>query len=195
MNMVPEYSAWPGCPFNPNNMTGYSRHGPGQLLVYALALLLGKQGFVCHNLALFLLLPAMRVLLRRSTPHWPELTLVLGWCIATWLLYAVLSNNYGGACCSVRWFVPFLAPGYYLLAVYLRQYPQYFPDFLGLSFWGGVLAVFMWRQGPWTQHVIPVLWPLVGVALATWMVCSWRRRAAPLADTIPPEQVQRPLAA
>jgi hypothetical protein len=192
MNMVPEYSAWPGCPFNPQNMTGYSRHSPGKLLVYALALLFGKQGFICHNLALFLVFPAMGVMWRRSTPNRPELTFALGWCAATWLLYAVLSNNYGGACCSVRWFVPFLAPGYYLLAIYLRKYPQYFPDFLGLSIWGGVLALFMWRQGPWTQHVIAVLWPLVGAALLTWAVCPWRcRRAMQSADSLPLEPYRR----
>src|SRR5262249_61542726 len=103
--------------------TGYSRHGPGKLLVYALALLLGKQGFVCHNLALFLLLPAMRVLLRRSTPHRPELTFALGWCIATWLLYAVLSNNYGGACCSVRWVFCLPSPRGFLSAGCFRQAP------------------------------------------------------------------------
>jgi hypothetical protein len=174
MNMVPEYSAWPGCPFNPQNMTGYSRHDPVKLVVYALALLFGKQGFICHNLALFLAFPALGLLFRRRLPHRPELTFALGWCAATWLLYAVLSNNYGGACCSVRWFVPFLAPAYYLLAVYLRQYPRYRREFVVLSLWGGVLAVFMWRQGPWTLHVIPVLWPVVGAALACWMVCRWR---------------------
>jgi hypothetical protein len=251
MNMVPEYSAWPGCPFNPQNMTGYSRHSPLKLVVYALALLFGKQGFFCHNLPLLLAIPALSGLFRRphtrqlAKPVWqkgvrscevrgagspgltwpgtssaqrsghtegyrpanpcladpfmahrPELTMALGWCAATWLLYAVLSNNYGGACCSVRWFVPFLTPGYYLLGVYLRKNPCSRAEFLGLSFWGGVLAVFMWWRGPWTLHVIPVLWPIVGAALLTWMVCHRRsRRAETEAATFPPKASGPPLAA
>src|SRR5207253_651669 len=114
----------PGCPFNPQNMTGCVHRGPLETTVYALALLFGKQGFLCHNLPLLLALPALALWPRRSTPHRPELTVLLGWCIAAWLLYAVLSNNYGGACCSVRWFVPFLAPAYWLLAVYLVRRPE-----------------------------------------------------------------------
>jgi hypothetical protein len=246
MNMVPEYSAWPGCPFNPQNMTGYSRHSPLKLVVYALALLFGKQGFISHNLPLFLAIPALAGLFRRphsrqvTMPVWqkrvrtcdarragspsrtwlgtgparrfgpieesrpadpflahrPELTMALGWCGATWLLYAVLSNNYGGACCSVRWFVPFLAPGYYLLGVYLRKYPCCRAEFLGLSFWGGVLAVFMWYSGPWTLHLIPVLWPIVGAALLTWMICHRRsRRTETQAGTFPPKVSGPPLVA
>jgi len=37
------------------------------------------------------------------------------WCLGVWLLYAALSNNYGGLCCSIRWFVPLLAPAVYWL--------------------------------------------------------------------------------
>src|SRR5207248_456857 len=59
MNTVPEYSQWPGCPFTPENMTGFWRHEPAQLVVYPLALLFGKHGFIGHNLPLFLLLPAL----------------------------------------------------------------------------------------------------------------------------------------
>lgn len=185
MNMVPEYSAWPGCPFTPANMTGYSRHGPLHLAIYALALLFGKQGLLTHNLPLFLTLPALGWLMRgaRSAERGEQtalraprsaLTFTLGWCAASWLLYAVLSNNYGGACCSVRWFVPFLAPAYFLLAIYLREHPERQGDFFILSLWGAVLAGLMWRQGPWTEHMTPWLWPIVGAALTSWLVGRYR---------------------
>jgi hypothetical protein len=187
MNMVPEYSTWPGCPFTPENMTGFSRHSPERLVVYALALLFGKQGLVPHNLPLFLTLPALWWLLRgesgfivsrndqSSRAHKPELIFAVSWCAATWLLYSVLSNNYGGACCSIRWFVPFLAPAYYLLAVYLRERPRRGMELVALSLWGGVLAGFMWWQGPWAQHMTPLLWELVGAGLGSWLVCRWRQ--------------------
>jgi hypothetical protein len=183
MNMVPEYSDWPGGPFSPENLTGFWRHGPLKLPVYTLALLFGKHGFVTHNPPLLLAIPALAILLRPSR-YRPELACALGWCGATWLLYAFLSNNYGGACCSIRWFVPFLAPGYFLLAVYLRERPQCVPDFLVLSVWGAVLAAALWVQGPWSPHVSPLLWPVVGAALLSWVVCRWRRAAkrAPTAE-------------
>jgi hypothetical protein len=196
MNMVPEYSAWPGCPFNPGNMTGFVRHGRLRLLIYAVALLLGKKGIVVYNLPLLLGLPALFAVLRRPSGHRPELLVTLGWCAATWLLYSVLSNNYGGASCSIRWFVPFLAPGYYLLAVHLRQHPQHLVDFLVLSFWGGVLAALMWGQGPWAQHMVPLLWPIVGAAVVSWGLCGWwRRRAAPQPHALPEESPRPAIAA
>jgi hypothetical protein len=195
MNMVPEYSAWPGCPFNPSNMTGFARHGAFQLPVYALALLFGKKGFLVHNLPLLLALPALLPVLRRPSLHRPELLVTLGWCVATWLLYSVLSNNYGGASCSIRWFVPFLAPGYFLLAVHLRQCPQHAADFVVLSLWGGLLAALMWGQGPWAQHMVPLLWPVVGLALLSWGVCWWRRRTADRPQQVAEEPAQPAVAA
>jgi hypothetical protein len=199
MNMVPEYSAWPGCPFTPQNMTGYSRHGPLKLAVYALALLFGKPGLFTHNLPLLLTLPALGWLLRGTrkaqsvapaalAAHRPELVCILGWCAATWLLYAALSNNYGGACCSVRWFVPFLAPAYYLLALYLREHPARRLEFAALSLWGGVLAGLMWRQGPWAEHMVPGLWPLVGAGLASWLACWYRGRRLAAGRLVPAEE-------
>src|SRR5262249_20325051 len=125
MNTVPEYSAWPGCPFNPDNMTGFLRHDPWKLVVYALALLFGKHGFIGHNLALYLVLPAAWLAARRWRAWTPEACFAAAWVAATFALYAAFSNNYGGACCSVRWFVPFLAPGFWLLAWLLTRYPEF----------------------------------------------------------------------
>jgi hypothetical protein len=110
VNSVPEYSAWPGSPFTATNLTGSWKHGAGHFLVYAAALLGGKRGFLGHNLPLFLALPGVVVLLRRRPAEWVEILGGCGWCAGTWLLYAALSNNYAGVCCSVRWFVPLLAP-------------------------------------------------------------------------------------
>src|SRR5262249_59382331 len=99
-----------------------------------------------------------------------ELLLAAGWCGGTWLLYAAMSNNYSGACCSVRWFLPLLAPAYYVLALFLRQYPGYRVDFYILSAWGVVLAGMMWWHGPWIKQQVPGFWPLQAAALASWFV-------------------------
>ena len=59
------------------------------------------------------------------------------WGLGVWLVYAALSNNYGGVCCTIRWFVPLLAPAYFWLALLLRDLPQYRIDFVVLSGVGG----------------------------------------------------------
>src|SRR5262249_22498167 len=61
-NAVPEYFLWPGCPFGPQNLTGSWKHPSiGHFLEYAAALLLGKRGFLGHDLPLFLLAPAFGI--------------------------------------------------------------------------------------------------------------------------------------
>ena len=176
LNAVPAFFDWPGCPFGTQNMTGVWRHGPIKLVVYSLSLLVGKHGLLNHNLPLLLALPAALAVLPHRSPHRPELLAGLGWCVAAWLMYATLSNNYGGACCSVRWFVPFLAPAFYLLAVYLKQQPQRWLDLLVLGAWGAVLGPIMWMVGPWTLRMVPLVWPLAGGAVVSWAALAWWRR-------------------
>jgi hypothetical protein len=175
-NAVPAYFRWPGSPFGPANLTGAWNHpDPGTFLLYAAGLLFGKRGFIGHNLPLFLTLPALAVLLRRRTPERPELVWAVAYAGGAWLLYATTSNNSSGACCSVRWFVPLLAPGYYILAVLLRRCPRYRRDFLLLSAWGGVLVALM-AEAPWQHDMVPLFWPVQGAALLSWGAVRLSRR-------------------
>ncbi len=177
MNAVAAYSLWPGCPFTAQNLTGGWNHTPGHFFVYLASLLLGKRGFVTHDLALFLAIPALLVLLRRRPAELAELVFAGCWAGGTWLLYGALSNNSSGACCSIRWFVPLLPPGYFALAVFLREYPAWRRDFFVLSGWGAVLGALMWWEGPWMQHMVPLFWPIQAAALLTWyLVCQRPRR-------------------
>jgi hypothetical protein len=199
-NAVPEYFLWPGCTFNPQNLTGSWNHANiGHFLTYAAALLVGKRGFLGHNLPLFLVLPGVVILLRRRLAELPEVLFALAWCGGSWLAYALTSNNYSGLCCSIRWFVPFLAPGYYVLALLLRQdgriqqvgrisnpsqqqvgrisNPSH-GVMLILSCWGAVLAAIMWWHGPWIQHLVPWFWPLQGAALLSVIAYGIQQRRA-----------------
>jgi hypothetical protein len=173
-NAVPAYLSWPGSPFSADNMTGITQHGPGRLVVYALALLFGKKGFVGHNLPLLLLLPALPVLLRRARP---EVVAAAAWMAGTWLLYALMSNNYSGACLSVRWFVPLLAPAYYLLGQYLRDHPERVRELAVLSGAGAVLGLLMWLAGPWSMRMVPLFWPIQALALGGCVLIGRSRRA------------------
>src|SRR6266542_3152172 len=175
MNAVAEYSQWPGSPFSKENLTGFFRHTPRKFVLYALALLFGRHGFLTHNLPLLLALPAFGVLLRRRSPARPEVAFGAVWCSGTWLMYAAFSNNFGGVCCSIRWFVPFLAPAYHALALYLQQKPGERLDFCILSLWGGLLGVSMWWHGPWIQQSVPLLWMLVAAGLLAWFACCQAR--------------------
>ncbi len=168
-NAVPEYFRWPGCPFNTQNLTGSWHHdGVGHFLRYAGGLLVGRQGFLNHNPALFLALPAIVVLLKRRPAELPEVLFCGFCCGGVWLAYALTSNNSSGQCCSVRWFVPLLAPANLALAVFLREYPRYLNDFLILSVGGGILAGLAWLDGPWLKHLVPFYWPVVAAVLVVW---------------------------
>jgi hypothetical protein len=174
MGMVPEYFAWPGSRFTPDSLTGHPNLDAVKVPIYSVALLIGPHGLLNHNIPLLLVFPALAVL-RGRLRHHPDLVLWLGWCCGTWLIYTVLSNNYAGMCCSIRWFVPFLAPTYYLLALFLRERNDYLPDLVILSVWGCVLAAIMWWNGPWISHRVPLLWPINGAALASWLYFRMRR--------------------
>ncbi len=134
----------------------------------------GERGFVTSNPTLLLALPAAGWALRRME------TVCFGlWGLGVWLLYAALSTNYGGTCCTIRWFVPLLAPAYFWLALLLRDRPQYRIDFVVLSVWGAVLGGFFWLGGPFGAYydarTFPgfpyFFWPVLAAALLTWAVC------------------------
>jgi hypothetical protein len=172
-NAVPEYFRWPGCPFTEATLTG-AWHGRPWLrtLGYSLDLLLGKTGFLGHNLPILAAVLLVVPLLRRVPEARPEILFAIGWSLATWLAYGLTSTNYSGRCCSVRWFLPLLAPGYLILAQLLRRWPEKIRDLWILTAWGGALGVVMWWLGPWNRVPGLVYWPLVIGALASWLAGS-----------------------
>ncbi len=174
-NANPDYFCWPGSPFAAANLTGSWIHpNLGAFLLYASSMLVGKRGFFGHNLPLFLTIPALFVLIRRHREMRREVLWVLGCCAGTWLLYAATSNNSSGQCCTIRWFVPLLAPAYFLLALLLRSRPEVRLDFLILSGWGTLLVVLM-REGPWMGGMVPFFWPIQAAALASWGLYQYLR--------------------
>lgn len=166
INMVAQYQRWPGSPFDVHNMTGVVRSAGLRDWIYPLAMLFGKHGFFNHNLPL-LLLPFAFSRLVRPVGYRLELGCGLAWCAATWLAYGFLSNNYSGASCSIRWFLPFLVPMFLVLGLHLSQRPNQVLYFVLLSFWGTVLGLIMWWGGPFRLRMVEYLWPIVSAALVT----------------------------
>lgn len=167
LNMHPEYLMWPGSPFD-TTMTGVIRPRPFAQVLYALDLLVGKKGFLTHNLPLLLALAAGVLVLKRPGRDRVELLALGAWCVVGWLMYGVLSKNHGGGCVSIRWFVPFLAPGFWLLAKVLTERPEFRRDFVALAVWGSVLAAGAWVVGPWWLRNVPFYWWVFGGSLLTW---------------------------
>jgi hypothetical protein len=81
------------------------------------------------------------------------------------VVYALLSDNLGGGCLSVRWFVPLLAPFYWALAQLLARRPSFRPDFAILGAAGVVLGMLMWPMGPWLSQPIPYSIEIVRAAV------------------------------
>jgi len=162
-NAVPEYLAWPGSPFHAGNMSGVWNHsGPGAFALYAVDLLFGKKGFVLHNLPLLML-----VFLRpaRRAEAWAALAMGAG----VWLVYSAGSTNWSGACLTIRWFVPLLAPSFFLIALVLRDRPEVLGDLIVLSIGGGLLGTLAAWAGPWSERVVPGYWVIVALTIAVWL--------------------------
>jgi hypothetical protein len=174
LNMHPEYLAWPGSPFA-TTMTGVLRPRPVAQFLYTLDLLFGKKGFLTHNPPLMLAAVVGPLVLNRHARNRPELVALAAWCAGGWLMYGVLSKNHGGMCVSVRWFVPFLAPGFWLLAKVLAERPQFRRDFVALAAWGAVLSASAFLVGPWWGRNVPLYWWAFGGSLVTWLVVRWQK--------------------
>jgi len=175
INMVPEYSQWPDSPFNATNLTGVAQQPLIAKCMYLLGLVFGKHGFFQYNMPLLLLLPAAYSFACGRVRISAELTFGLLWALGGGLMYGLLSTNYGGACCSIRWFVPFLIPLFLLLGSVQQQIPKWRGDFQLLSAWGVVLAIALWVVGPFSLRMNPAYWPIQGAALLTWGIFRWRK--------------------
>jgi hypothetical protein len=173
INSIPEYFNYPGSYFDAANMTGRWHHaGLLDFASYAGMLLFSDRGFLEANLPLLLAVPAVPFLLGREKGLRLEILFAAGWCAGTWLIYAALSNNYAGTCCSIRWFVPLLAPGFFLLGLVLRDWPGWRADFLVLSGWGVVQSsLYWWGGGTWCNE-IPGFWALQAAAVMTWLATT-----------------------
>jgi hypothetical protein len=192
-NANPAYFQWPGCSFNAQNMTGGWHHSSlGDFCVYALALLFGKRGFFGHNLPLFLTFPVIWSLLRERTRERGLLLFAMTWSILTWLMYAINSTNSSGQCCSIRWFLPLLTPGFFVIAIGLRERASWRPGFYVLSGWGAVLTTQMLEPGPWMQHMVPYFWQVQGAAAASLMLIMVARQISSrhVVSALSPRQVQ-----
>ena len=191
-NSVAEYLAWPGSPFSATNMTGGWAHGDiGHFALYTAALLIGKHGFVSYNLPHFLATVGLIVLLRRRRPETPELLFAAAFAGGTWLIYGALSNNYAGPCCSVRWFVPLLASGWYVLVLLLGERPAVARELGVLSLFGAALSACLWWRGPWEGRVPLVLWPLNGLAIVGWVIAIRHASTVQSSTDVPREPSRR----
>jgi hypothetical protein len=184
----PAFWDYPGSLFDAHNLTGRWNHaGLGDFAVYAFLMLFGVHGFILSNPTLLLAVPAAGWAMRRLPAARVETVCFGLWCLGVWLLYAALSNNYGGVCCSIRWFVPLLAPAVYWLALMLRDLPQFRMDFIVFSGWGAVLAGYFWYYGPFGvfdfQAIFPYFfWSVQAAGCFIWLVC---RAAVPISAAPP----------
>lgn len=194
-NAVPEYLDWPNSPFTANLTGQWSHADAGHFLSYSAQLLIGKKGFLGHNLPLLLVFPAAVVCWRRKSAYLPEVIVCLLVSGGVWMVYAIGSTNYAGACCSIRWFVPLLALGYFVVLAHLRENPAAMTDFIILSLGGVILMATAWPEGPWRLKLLPAHWPVLGITLVAWAVHRWRVRKSPLATTVADEQSRPALAA
>jgi hypothetical protein len=175
-NSVAAYFTWPGSPFNPSTMTGsLHHHSVRHALKYAWQMVFGARGFALHNLPIVLVGPALIGAWRRRDLYLPEITWACVCCGGGFWAYVLLSKNFSGVCLTIRWFVPFLAPAYLLIALHLKHVPHAAMDLGVLSAWGATMMALNWPAGPWVAGPIPGFWWLVGGALGSFLALQLGR--------------------
>jgi hypothetical protein len=168
-NARPEYFNWPGCPFDAATMTGRWHHSSIlDFALYSLDLVWGQKGFIGHNLPLALAMLALPVVLRSARPHRGILYFSMLWCGGAFAAYAATSNNFSGLCISVRWFVPMLAPAYLVLALLLRDRPQFARDLTVLTAVNAIWAAIAWQTGWYSSPPLAWHWMIMTAGLGAW---------------------------
>jgi hypothetical protein len=150
-------------------MTGGLKHDSlEKATTYALDMLFGRKGFLSHNLALFLPMVMLPWLITKRYPERRIFCAGLAWTLGTWLLYAATSTNLSGACCSVRWLVPLVVPGFLALGLVLRDWPSTHIDALILGIGGMMFGCCMAYCGPWFRSNIYGFWVFYPGTLVVW---------------------------
>ncbi len=162
---------WPNSPFSQANLTGNEiKHNTTGAIDYAWQMTFGPRGFITHNLPLLLALAAVAFLLVRSRGDWVAIAVACGWVVIGATPYVLGSDNLSGVCLSIRWFVPFLAPGFWLIGLLLRRAPICAVDLAWLSAGGLALSYYMLKAGPWEPGAVKRLALIWTITLVGWGV-------------------------
>ncbi len=170
-SMHPEFMIFPGSVFTEQNLTavgGLAWRDWSAWLGYLWSLTFGSKGFLTHNPLVLVGLVGLVWILARPWPSGPWFDLppgqnrflaagiALGF-LALTANYSLLSNNYGGANYSVRWFViaiPLLLP--YALSVLISVRGPWRWLAWGAAWLSAVLVLAAWPD-PWLDHRLPPL--------------------------------------
>jgi hypothetical protein len=134
-------------------------------------MLIGPRGFITYTPTVLLCALGLALLRPRSNAQgeapWPEIVALTGFALATWLCFAALSTNFGGVSASVRWFLPFLAPVYFVLAAVISAVAWTRIDFLILA--GGQAAISL-ATWPYGAFQLPPSWLISTLSVGTIVV-------------------------
>ncbi|HEV3115114.1 MAG TPA: hypothetical protein VGY99_31915 [Candidatus Binataceae bacterium] len=166
LNSVRTNVAFPGSAFTAAEMTGvWGRRSGSRPSAMPSVCFFGPRGFIGRNLPLFWSIVAIYQLIGWRDEELPEFIFAGSYAGGTWAVYSLFSSNYSGECISIRWSVPLVASGYWVLAHFPKEQQEYWPDLLILSIWGMLLGARIWWQGPWSPHFVFFYYPLKAVAL------------------------------
>jgi len=187
-NAVPAHFQFPGSVFKSENMTGSWNHTSViDFFTYSVGLWVGRRGFVLHNLPLLLAIPGAVCLLvgRRAVEHRTELVAGMAWVMAVAVVYGALSTpGSRGINCSVRWFVPLLAPMFVGLGMVLKRWPRLVTDVWILTTCGMVVVAVAWVGGPFAVTDFRVVLCGTGAALLFWGVWAVYRASRSLRPSV-----------
>jgi hypothetical protein len=178
LGSVMEYLDYPGSAFGPENATGNWKHATAEdFFEYGGGLLFGDCGFILFQPTLWIaLLAAPFLFFIRGSKQRLSLAFACGWPMLSWLLYTATSNNYSGYCCTIRWFIPLLAPAYWILGILIRRAPSFRWETLTLSALGAWVVLGLFDDGPWCYTSVQDFWWKLAVGTAATLAIRPIRR-------------------
>jgi len=179
-NANPQFFDYPGSAFSAQNMTGgWAHDSVGGAIAYAVGLLLGPHGFLLYNLPLLLIPVGVAGAWRALPEQRAELLFASFAGVGSWVLYTLGSNNYSGLAASIRWFVPLLAPAYFVLLLAIQVRPALLEQFKILTQFGVILTAALFWVGPWRNPNMLVFWVVATLSIAALVWSLWRSPKVP----------------
>ncbi len=147
---VPEHFRYPGSPFSPDDLTGVGfKHSPLGFCGYLYSLGFGERGFFPFNLPIYFAPIAAVLAFRDDRLNRPIVVGCVTVIAMSVLPYALTSNNLAGVCLSIRWFVPLLAPAFWMIGLLLQTRPGYLIELGILTVGGAIMLPAFFRLGPY----------------------------------------------
>jgi hypothetical protein len=155
VEIVREYFDYYGSPWiGSDELSGMHVNDLKFVLTYALFAFVGSKGFLLYNPFLAIALWGLVRVIRQRGPFFYEGIVVGSGSLVLVLYYLLTTNNYGGWCYGIRWFVPLLPMLLFFLYPFFEKYDHKRANLFWVLLCVSTIIAFVGAIDPWTLSAI-----------------------------------------